>query len=235
MQIIQGVISAITALWNKGCAGKIAVAFGALILFSICSAPFRSARPAAAPTAVAAKPTTVEVDVPTIVPSPAPTAEATPAPAATEAPVLTETPEPAPTALPASPTPDSPEARYITIAQAGVTIPSVRTADMPKGEWKADVVDNGNGPEITMTMPVGIGLSKEQLLRQAKRQIAQAVKALFDSDPKIARVSVTGTLPDGANNTELGVALIFVERATYTTWDGTPDNLGNWRVPIRYQ
>lgn len=162
---------------------------------------------------------------------------AAPAPAATIAAVpATAAPEPTsePTVAPA-PTPDSPAARYIAIAQAGVTTPSVRPADMPKGEWKADVVDLGKGPEVTMTMPVGIGLSTAQMLRQAKRQIAQAVKAVFDADPAVARVSVTGTLPDGANNTELGAVSIFVERASYARWDGIAENLGSWRIPPRYQ
>lgn len=156
--------------------------------------------------------------------------------AATSAAVAPTAPPAVPTTAPtAIPTPDSPAARYVAIAQAGVTIRSVRPGDMPKGEWKADVVDTGKGPEITLTMPVGIGLSTAQMLRQAKRQVAQAVKALFDADPAVARVSVTGTLPDGANNTELGAVSIFVERDRFARWDGIAENLGSWRIPPRYQ
>ncbi len=162
----------------------------------------------------------------------------TPAARATAVPVPTKGPTGEPTPAPATetaPAADTPAARYIAIAQSGVTIPAVRTADMPKGEWKADVVDVGNGPEVTLTMPVGVGLSTAQMLRQAKRQVAQAVKAIFDADPAVARVSVTGTLPDGAGNTELGAVSIFVDRASYTRWDGIAENLGNWRIPPRYQ
>lgn len=167
----------------------------------------RAVRPTAAPAAIES----------TAVPAATIAAEATPAPA-----------KPAPT-------PDTPAARYITIAQAGVTIRTVRTAGMPSGEWKADVIDNGSGPEVTLTMPVSIGLDTAQTLRQAKRQIAQAVKAIFDADPTVARVSVIGTLPDGANSTELGAVSIFIERADYARWDGTAENLGRWRIPPRYQ
>lgn len=232
----------IRAFWQSGVIGKVVLSiagvFGLLIV--CCVGIFlipTPARTTTAPTSTAR----VEVAVSTALPTDPPPVVPTVAPVPTEPPPDTPVPipvptaAPAPTPIPATPTPDSPEARYIAIAQAGVTIPSVRTADMPKGEWKADVVDNGSGPEITLTMPVGIGLSNEQLVRQAKRQIAQAVKALFDSDPKIARVSVTGTLPDGADGAELGVALIFVERAAYAAWDGLPDHLGNWRIAARYQ
>lgn len=167
-------------------------------------------------------PTEQPTDAPAATIEPTSTAVATAAPEPTDAPVATEAP-------------DTPAARYIAIAQAGVTIPAVRPGDMPKGEWKADVVDLGKGPEVTMTMPVGIGLSTAQMLRQAKRQVAQAIKAIFDADSSVARVSVTGTLPDGANNTELGAVSIFVTRVTYTRWDGIAENLGDWRIPPRYQ
>lgn len=228
----------IRAFWRSGIVGKIVLSitgmFGLLIVCCVGIALL----PSPARTPVAAAPTGtagVEVVASTEAPTAQPTADPTQPPPDTPVPMPIPTDVPAPTPVPVTPTPDSPEARYVAIAQAGVTIPSVRTAGMSKGEWKADVVDIGKGPEITLTMPVGIGLSTAQMLRQAKRQIAQAVKALFDSDPKIARVSVTGTLPDGSDGSELGAASIFVERAAYTAWDGLPENLGNWRIPPRYQ
>jgi len=123
----------------------------------------------------------------------------------------------------------------VTLAKAGVTIPGVRPAGVGKGAWAADVTDAGNGPEVTLTMPVGSALDKAQVVRQAQRQLAQAVKAIFDGDPAVVRVTAIGTYADGNDGSELPVASIFVTRDQYATWDGTAVNLGAWRIAPRYK
>lgn len=229
MNVLRTITSGIGQVWARGCLGKGIVVFVAVIVLGMCGSLLggNRTRPAAGgvPTTLAAAAVPTTAPEPTAVPEP------------TIAPEPTTAPEPTIAAVPstAAPTADTPAARYIAIAQAGVTIRSVRPGDMPKGAWKADVVDIGNGPEVTMTMPVGIGLSTAQMLRQAKRQVAQAVKAVFDADPAVARVTVTGTLPDGSDKSELGAVSIFVTRAAYTRWDGTAENLGDWRIPPRYR
>ena len=174
-------------------------------------------------TSIALRPTTVEVN-PTTEPN-------TVVPEVTA--VSPPTTAPAPTSAPA--VADTPEARYVALAQAGVTIPSVRPSAVGKGEWKAEVSDLGKGPEVTLTMPVGAGLDKAQVVRQAQRQLAQVVKAIFDGDPAVVRVTAIGTYADGNDGSELPVASIFVTRAQYGQWDGTAVNLGDWRIAPRYK
>lgn len=196
---------------------------GSLILFGLCAllvvivALFGPKTPTT--TTTTAPQPTQRLEVPTLAPI-----------AATEAPAIE------PTATPAAPVvTDTPEARYVALAKNGVTIPSVRPADVGKGEWNADVTDIGNGPEVTLTMPVGAALSAAQVVRQAKRQLAQVVKAVFDGDPAVVRVTAIGTYADGNDGSELPVASIFVTREQYTKWDGTADNLGDWHIAPRYQ
>lgn len=157
----------------------------------------------------------------------------------TEMPELTLAPEPivtpAPTNAPAPSAVPTNEDRYVALAQSGVTIPSVRPSDVGKGAWSADVTDLGNGPEVTLTMPVGAGLDATQAVRQAKRQLAQAVKAIFDGDAAVVRVTAIGTYADGNDGSELPVASIFITREQYARWDGTAENLGDWRIAPRYQ
>lgn len=259
---MQTAINRIGALWNRGCLGKAIVGFLALMLCGIIGSvgqaigviptptPTPVAQQLAAPTA-ALEPTAApepEEVAPTAAPAeptaaPEPTAEATEAPTAgvepTEAPAEpTAAPEPTEVVvLTEAPTvEDSPEARYVRIAQEGLTIPSTRPAmGLPDGEWKAEVVTLENGPEVTLTFPLGPGLTNEQTVRQAQRQCAQVVKALFDADPALARVTAFGTLPDGAGSTELGAVSIFVTRDQYAAWDGVAENLGEWRIAPRYQ
>lgn len=200
---------------------------GSLILFGLCAllvvvvAIFGPKTPPKTTTTTTSGPQpTLLLEVPTLAPEP-PTA----APAAVE-----------PTSAPVAPVPtDTPEAHYVALARAGVTIPSVRPAGVGKGEWTADVTDIGNGPEVTLTMPVGAALDNAQVVRQAKRQLAQVVKAIFDGDPAVVRVTAIGTYADGSDGSELPVASIFVTRDQYTKWDGTADNLGDWRIAPRYQ
>lgn len=90
-------------------------------------------------------------------------------------------------------------------------------------------------PEVTLTMPVSIGLSNEQTVRQAKRHVAQVVQALFDGDASLTQVLVFGTVPDGADSSEQPVLSILIDRATYDAWDGTAENLGMWRIAPRYK
>lgn len=139
---------------------------------------------------------------------------------------------PAPTATPVAT--ETPAARYVRLAKAGATLPIVR-AGKPKGEWKADVTNTGNGPEVTLTMPVSVGFDSAQTVRQAKRHIAQVVKAIFDGDPAVARITVTGTTPDAADGSEQAAVSIFITRDAFAAWNGTAETLGDWRIAPRYQ
>lgn len=175
------------------------------------------APPPPAPTIAAARP-------PTPTPPPAPTMTPTNAapptrPAATRAPA-------APAAPAASATPASLGDRYLGIARAGMTIPLVRSG----GVWSASVLDAG---DVSIRMPIEVGLSNEQTVRQGRRMMAQVVYALFTQVDAMERVNVIGTLPDGANGDELPALSIVVERAAFTAWDGTAANLPGWNVSPR--
>jgi len=119
MQLVRNVLAALVSLWNRGCLGKIAVGFLALVVIGICGAPFRgpstrSAAPTSAPVAQAvvqwtAAPQATTAPQATQKPTETPKPTSTPAPTATPEPtappteVSTATPKPEPTAEPAPP------------------------------------------------------------------------------------------------------------------------------------
>lgn len=216
----------INALWDRGIGGKIAIVGGVLVgVLAVCCVigsllPSPSRQQSAAPAmativAIAATDPPAATAAPTNVPQP------------------TDTPQPTNTPAPAAAT-ETAETRYVRIAQAGATIPIARV-NLPKGEWKAELLNAGEGPEVTLTMPVSVGLSNEQTVRQAKRHLSQVVKALFDGDPALVRVTAIGTTPDAADGSELPAVSIFVTRAAFAQWDGTAENLGEWRISPRYK
>lgn len=148
------------------------------------------------------------------------------APSATEAAVPTIAPSPT---APPAPTLE-PSQRYLEIAR-GAALPLVRP-NLPKGEWKATLraLD-----DVSITMPLGVALDKEQFVRQAKRTMQAVVKAVFDGAPELNVINLIGTTPDGTNQEELPAVSIVVERTQLATWDGTPDTLTTWNISPRYQ
>lgn len=70
------------------------------------------------------------------------------------------------------------------------------------------------------------GMSTEQTVRQGRRQVAAILAALFDSDPALNVVSITGTLP---------AVSTFATRAEYDQWNRDPANLPNLRVAASLQ
>jgi hypothetical protein len=86
---MQKFAAPVIALWNRGCVGKLIVAFGALMLIGICSAPFRTAQ---RPTPNVA-PVLAATSAATQTPSPSPTTPPTsvPRPSATSRVPLTGT------------------------------------------------------------------------------------------------------------------------------------------------
>lgn len=101
---LNGILRAPGALWNRGCIGKIIVAFLALIVIGICGAPFagrQGAQPVTAPATVVAP----SMPAPTSVPIEAPRATEVLATLATDVPPLVPvaTPAPQPTSAPIAP------------------------------------------------------------------------------------------------------------------------------------
>lgn len=124
-----------------------------------------------------------------------------------------------PTLVPptAQPTPTAgPEDRYLAIAQ-GAALPSIRPAmGMPAGEWRASVINAGEGPELELRAPLNPAGSNDQFVRLAQQNIAQIVNALFVADPALARVVVIGTLPE--NEQELPAVSLAVRRDAAPEW-----------------
>lgn len=83
-------------------------------------------------------------------------------------------------------------------------------------------------------MPVTQGLNNDQTVRQAKRQVAAAVKGAFDSDETLVRALVFGTVP-GSGADEVRVLSILVDRDQYKAWNGSAEDLGEWRVAPAFQ
>lgn len=124
-----------------------------------------------------------------------------------------------PTAIPATPAPAptaSPEDRYLAIAQ-DAAMPSIRSAmGMPAGEWKASVINVGEGPELELRAPLNPATNNDQLVRLAQQNIAQIINALFVADPALARVVVIGTLPE--NGQEMPAVSLAVRRDAAPEW-----------------
>lgn len=135
---------------------------------------------------------------------------------------------PLPTAPPSPEPSPEPSVRYLQYAREGA-IPVVRPG-LPAGEWKSLLVDRG---AVSITFPLTVGTSNEQIVRLGKTQAQGIVKRLFDAAPELMSVNVIGTLPDGANQAELAAISIVVTRDALATWDGTPDTLGEWNVSPR--
>lgn len=112
--------------------------------------------------------------------------------------------------------PPTPESRYLSIAQEAAG-PSIRTAAHGEGAWKAELLNVGEGPELTLTMPLNQALSNEQFVRLAKQRIGQVVNALFVSDPALVRVTVIGTFPQEPGN-ELPAVSLFVRHDLVPSW-----------------
>lgn len=118
-------------------------------------------------------------------------------------------------------------ARYVQIAQAGLTSSSRRD-----NAWSATLVSAG---ELRLTMPLDAGASPAETVQQGQQHLAQAVKALFDGAPELARITAIGTLPDGQGGAEQEAISIAVGRAAYEDWNGAAPSLGSWQISPRLQ
>lgn len=47
--------------------------------------------------------------------------------------------------------------------------------------------------------------------------------------------AIIGTVPDAADGSELPAVSIFVLRSDFARWDGIAENLGEWRISLRYK
>jgi hypothetical protein len=127
--------------------------------------------------------------------------------------------------LAAAATPVGPD-RYVQLAQASMTHPIARDG-LPAGAWAATLVGTD---DLRLTLPIGVASSPTATVQQGQQQLAQAVTALFDGAPELARVRLTGTLPDGPHQTEQPALSITVSRVAYADGNGTPATLGHWDV-----
>ena len=157
-------------------------------------------------------------------------ATSTPSPLIETTATLMNTATPAVTATPAPPpATQTPKERYITIAQ-GSALPLVRDRDMSDGEWEASVINAGDGPELELRVPLSMALSNEQFVRQARRNIALIVNALFVAEPDLFRITVIGTFPD--QGPELPAVSLFVYRSKSNDWGTVTadqlDGLAEW-------
>ncbi len=115
MQLVRNVLAALVNLWNRGCLGKIAVGFLALMVLGICGAPFRgsSTRTVAPTSAPVAQAVAQWIAAPQATTAPQATQKPTEAPKPTNTPAATATPEPTapPTETPAATPAPKPTAR----------------------------------------------------------------------------------------------------------------------------
>ena len=110
----------------------------------------------------------------------------------------------------------SPEERYITIAQ-GSALPNIRKGmGIPEGEWEASVSNLGQGPELEIRIPLNPANDNEQFVQLGKQNIAQIVNALFVADPQLFRITAIGTFPDLGQ--ELPAVSMFVYRSKSDHW-----------------
>lgn len=130
----------------------------------------------------------------------------------------------------ATPIAVEPSDRYLQLARAGMTIPVTRDTPPPPDAWSASWIQEG---DVSLKMPLTVGLSNDQTVRQGKRMMAQVVAALFTQAPELQRVNVIGTLPDGVDGAELPAISIVVMREGFAAWDGVAENLPGWQVSPR--
>ena len=143
------------------------------------------------------------------------TVRPTTAPAATEAP--TTIPEPTATL--------SPEEAIVAIAKRAAS------PNMREGTWQASRGDFGNGPRITLIMPLNDLGSNEQIVRLNQNRMAGAAKSLLETYPEIVEVNVQGTLP--LNGTEADAISLLITRDQFISWSGIPADLTGWQVSQR--
>ena len=148
-------------------------------------------------------------------------ARPTDTPASTAIPAPTE----APTAIPEPTATLSPEESIVAIAKRAAS------PNMREGEWAASQGDFGNGPRITLIMPLNDLGSNDQIVRLNQNRMAGAAKALLETYPEIVEVNVQGTLP--LNGQEADAISLLITRDQFTAWSGIPADLTGWQVSQR--
>jgi hypothetical protein len=145
----------------------------------------------------------------------------------TSTPAATATPAPteAPTAIPEPTATLSPEAQIVEITKRAAS------PNMREGAWQASQGDFGNGPRITLIMPLNDLGSNEQIVRLNQNRMAGAAKALLETYPEIAEVNVQGTLP--LNGSEADAISLVLTRDELIAWSGIPADLTGWQVSQR--
>lgn len=169
----------------------------------------------------------LSADIATRTPTPAPTVPTT---IASPTDTLAPTPTMGPTNTPrlSTPTPSRKD-RYIAIAK-DAAMTDIRGGDVPAGRWDASVINVGDGPELEITMPLNPALSNDQFVRQARRNLAGVINALFVADPELFRITAIGTFPDLGPETP--AVSIFVYRSKSDHWGTVTadelDTLAEW-------
>lgn len=205
----------LTTFWRRSLLNKLIIV---AVPFCFCCIPLRAAtnQASVSPTSIPTQATNIESTAVVI----APTETAIPEPGAIprSTPRPTSSPAPEPTA--------APSADQILEEQVRNANPPVR-----RGAVSIEHGDFGNGPRISITMPIGDQGTNEQIVRLGKLRMTNAILAAFDSDPAIVEVNVIGTTPLGG--TEAAAISIVILRSEMVGWSGKSEDLPNWQVSQR--